>query len=160
MVATGTNPALQLGRGPDHPPAVPVYSDKWVRRTYSSVKSTTAGQTGVDFLQSSFSVPGTKYFVDKLQVWRLGISTNSSEAGLLATFKQGNFTDLGADDVSSTDFGTGTSLAAVTCKVPLGHATGVSTTGTSVLVSCNSATSATGTGTENYVCHLTAWVSL
>lgn len=161
MLATGMNPALQLGKCPDHPPPVPLYGDKWVRRTYSSgVKTSTAGSAGVDFLPNAFGVPGDRYYVDKLQVWRLDLPTGTSEPGLLATFHQGVFTDLGAVEVSGSDFGTATSLPGVTCKVPLGHATGVSTSGTSSLVSCNSASAATGVGVENYVAHLTAWVSI
>lgn len=157
MLATGSNPSLQLGKAPDHPPPVPVYGDKWVLRTYDTVKTATTTGAGVQFLNSSFGVLGSRYFVDKIQVWKLGLSSApNGDQGLLATFKQGLFTDLGDDDVQARDYGTGTSLAGVTCKVPLGHAKGVATSGTSVLVECSAAVG--NASTESFVCHLTAWV--
>lgn len=160
MLATGTNPSLTLGKAPSNPPPVPSYKDKWVKRTYQSFKSAANATGTASFLNSSFGVPGDKYFVDKIQVWRLGFD-NVAEPGLVATFNQGFFTDLGVDAVTAMDFGTGSALPGVTCKVPLGHAVGVSTAGTNSILDVTPAVaSGTQSATANYVAHLTCWVSI
>jgi hypothetical protein len=159
MIATGSNPSLTLGKAPSNPPPIANYSDKWVKRTYSAFKNAGSAIGEASFLANGFNVPGGKYYVDKIQVWRLGFDT-SAEPGIQATFKQGNFTDLGVDDVVGTDYGSGVSLPGVTCKVPLGHATGVSTTSTSPLVESRPVVTATTSQNASYVCHLTCWVSI
>lgn len=157
-MAVGTNPSLQLGRAPAHPAPVPVYSDKWVKRTYSASLTTAAPAQSVDFLASSFSVPGTKFFVDKMQVWKVDPPAGAA-VGLKATFKQGLFTDLGADDVAATDYGTASSLPGVTMKVPVGHAIGVATDGGN-LVTCVPVVPAASGATVAFVAHLTCFVSI
>lgn len=157
-MAVGTNPSLQLGRAPPHPVPVPVYSDKWVRRTYSASLTSAAPAQQVDFAASSFNVPGSKFFVDKIQVWKVDPPAGAA-VGIRATFKQGLFTDLGADDVAATDYGTASSLPGVTCKVPVGHAIGVATDG-GALVTCVPVVLAPTNATVAFVCHLTCFVSI
>lgn len=158
MMATGTNPSLSLGKAPSNPPPVPTYGDKWVKRVYSCFKNATTSTGTAVFTQADFGAPG-RFFVDKFQVWRLGFDT-TAEPGLRARFKQGAFTDLGADDVVSDDYGSGTSLPGVTCKVPLGHAVGVANTGTTSLVEVAPVVSATTSANACYVVHMTCWVSV
>jgi len=156
-IATGQNPSVSVSRGPANPPPVPAYGDKWVKRTYSAVKIATAGSP-VDFLQSSFGVPGT-FYVDKVQAWNLSSSGVSQITGLGATLKQGLITDLGSDDIVGNDFGTANALASVTFKVPLGHAKAVANTGTGVIVSCDAVSPLANTG-GNYLVHLHVWTSI
>lgn len=158
MLAIGANPSLQLGRAPAHPAPVPVYSDKWVRRTYSASLSTAAPAQSVDFTAQLFGVPGAKFFVDKIQVWKVD-PPGSAAVGIRATFKQGLFTDLGADDVAATDYGTASSLPGVTMKVPIGHAIGVAVDAGN-MVTCVPITLAASGATVTYACHLTCFVSI
>jgi len=156
-MAVGQNPSVSISRGPANPPPVPAYGDKWVRRTYSAVKTAVAGSP-VDFLQSSFGVPGV-YYIDKVQAWNLSSTGVNQVTGLGATLKQGLITDLGTDDIVGNDFGSANSLASVTFKVPLGHAKAVANTGTGVIVSCDAVSPLANAG-GNYCVHIHVWVSL
>jgi hypothetical protein len=151
------NPSLTLGIAPPHPTPVPVYSDKWVKRIYSAALTVTTAIKEASFPASAFNVPGP-FFVDKLQAWKVGnINTN---IGLKATFKQGVFTDLGADDVIATDFGTADSLAGISCKVPVGHAISVAT-GANPLVVCAPVVPDPATTTSaTFVVHLHCWIAV
>jgi hypothetical protein len=156
-LAVGQNPSVSVGEAPPHPPPIPSYGDKWVRRVYSAVKvAATSGTT--DFLQSSFGIPGP-YFVDKVHVWSLFSTGNTSVNCLQASFVQGTSTDLGADDVTADDYGTSASLAGVTFKVPLGHAKEVANTGTAVIVKCGAPTGIS-VPSSAFVVHLAVWVAI
>lgn len=155
--SAAVNPSLMIGIAPPNPTPVPIYTDKWVRRVYGAAISTQTAVKEVSFPPSAFNVPG-KLFVDKLQVWKIGDKDNST--GIKATFKQGVFTDLGADDVTATDFGTANSLPGVSCKVPMGHAISVDA-GANPLVVCAPVFPDPSTTTSaTFVCHLTCWVAI
>lgn len=152
-MVTGQNPSVSGTRAPPEPTPVPSYGNKWVKRTYQSTKTETATNGGVSFLNSSFDVPGP-YFVDKVTVWKVGFNG----LGLLARAQPQNYTDLGGSQVGATDYGTGMTLPGVTFKTPVGHAKQMSNSGTTSLVTAN--TAASSTTLETFVCNLTCWVSL
>lgn len=124
---------------------------------YQKTKNTTNTASGsCSFNASDFGIPGT-FFVDKVQVWKL---TQQSGPGITGYFYQANVTDLSGDTVVSTDFGTATSLAGMTYKVPLGHAKGLTASVGAQLIDCNPAIISTSTyPTDSYVCNLHCWVS-
>lgn len=152
MVAVGQNPSTSVSRAPNQPPPVPLYKDKWVKRTYTATKvATAAGAT--NFVVNDFGLPAdTVVYVDKMQFWNL----SASAKGLKATFFNSNATDLGNDSVVAEDWSSLGQCPGVTFKVPLGHAVGVSN-GTA-LGSAESLPS--GTGTFTYVSHLHCWVAV
>jgi len=152
-VATGQNPSVTVGKAGPNPNPVPTYGNKWVHRTYQKVISETAAGSGVLFKSDSFGVTGS-FFVDKMSVWKLGLNG----VGLRANFRQGTSTDLGTDDVTAEDFGSGSSLPGVTFKVPLGHAKEV--TSTTVVELLQADTPNTSSTVEAYVCQLTCWVQI
>jgi len=115
MVATGTNPSVVISRAPIEPPPIPQVKDKWVKRVIEQTVTNLATFPNV-------SVPAELIsgFIDKIQVW--GVDTRSLDV----TFKQGNFTDLGANDIVARDYSSYAQLPGMTIKVPVGHATAVS----------------------------------
>lgn len=151
MVATGSNPSISVGKAPNHPPPVPVYGDKWVRRIYSTRKVPQTGENEVAFTGGDFSIPGN-FYVDKLQIW----NASTVDGILNAKFIQVTTTDLGDDDVAAVDYGTASSMAGITFKVPLGHAKRVTnSTSQNTLVTVTSAKAG-----ATYVVHLHCWVSI
>lgn len=150
------NPSLLLGNAPPQPTPVPVYTDKFVKRTYRAVLTTQTATKEVAFPPSVFNVPG-KFFVDKLQVWKVGGSDLS--VGIKATFKQGNFTDLGADDITATDYGSASSLPGVSCKVPSGHTVSVDPSANNLVVCAPVVPDPTTTKSATFVCNLHCWVA-
>lgn len=154
-MATGMNPSVEVGAAPDHPPPVTNYGEKWVLRTYQAQKTSSSATGGVTFSANDFGLSANNtFYVDKVQVWRLTNTADSS--GLFASFYQQNLTDLGGDALVARDYGTATSLAGMTFKVPLGHAKDVSVGSTS-LVDCNPAYG-TAQG-QTFCAHLHCWVS-
>jgi hypothetical protein len=154
MMATGSNPSVSVGRAPNHPPPVPTYGNKWVKRTYSSVKTNGAAAADLSFSGGEFGIPGTgSFYVDKLQVW----NTSTVDGSINVSFLQGLSTDLGDDPVNVTEYGNAFSMAGVTFKVPLGHAKRVdgSSGSSNNLVTVFSAKAST-----TYVVHLHCWVSI
>jgi hypothetical protein len=153
MVATGTNPSITVGKAPNHPPPVPTYGDKWVKRVYSAVKANGSTIADVVFNGADFAIPGTgSFYVDKLQVW----NASTVDGNITANFSQGTVTDLGDDDVQARDYGNASSMAGVTFKVPLGHAKRVTNSATgSTLVTIKD-----GGVSRTYVVHLHCWVSI
>ena len=115
MVATGSNPSIVVSRAPTEPPPIPSSKDKWVKRIISATTLLTASVAGVCVVPADL-VGG---FIDKIQVW--GVDTRA----IVVTLKQGNFTDLGADDIVADDYSSYAQLPGMTFKVPVGHATEV-----------------------------------
>lgn len=115
MVATGSNPSIAISRAPIEPPPIPASKDKWIKRIIAS--TTSLGTGGTDIVVPADLVGG---FIDKIQVW--GVDTRS----VTVTFKQGNFTDLGADDIVASDYSSYAQLPGLTVKVPVGHAIEIS----------------------------------
>lgn len=157
-MATGQNPSISVGSAPDHPPPVTIYGERWVQRTYQATQTATLTATGgVAFNSNMFGIPGN-FYVDKVQIWKL---TQNSGPGIMGFFYQNTTTDLGGDTVVSTDYGTATSLAGMTFKVPLGHAKLVTASSSTALVDCNPAIIKPAPyGLDSYVCHLHCWVSI
>lgn len=151
------NPSLMLGTAPPNPTPVPAYTDKWVRRIYSAALTTQTAVKEVSFPPSAFNVPG-RLFVDKLQVWK--VSDKGTSVGIKATFKQGVFTDLGADDVIASDYGSASSLPGVTCKVPMGHAISVDASANPLVVCAPVFPDALTTTSATFVCHLHCWIAV
>lgn len=157
-MATGGNPSIEVGVAPDHPPPVTTYGEKWVQRTYQATQTATSTATGgVAFNANMFAIPGT-FFIDKVQVWKL---TQNSGPGITGFFYQNIATDLGGDTVVATDYGTATSLAGMTFKVPLGHAKSYTASVGGAIVDCNPAIVRPAPySLDTYVCHLHCWVSI
>lgn len=154
-MATGSDPTVHVGPAPDHPEPCPLYGEKWVHRRYQAVLTASSSSVtgGVTFKGADFSLPGS-FFVDKVQVWKL--TQVSGKPGLFAFFYTVKNTDLGGNAVTATDYGTATSLAGMTFKVPDGHAVEVDDLNQS-LVDCNPAV---GTDKETYCCNLHCWVRI
>lgn len=152
MVAVGQNPSVSVSKAPVEPPPVPSYKDKWVKRVYRSVKTSTSSST-VSFSVSDFGLPtDTVVYVDKVQLWNL----TANARGMNGTFHLNTTTDLGNDDVVASDFSSLGQCPGMTFKVPTGHAKGVSNS--SVIADMENlfgGTSVFGTG----VCHLHCWVA-
>lgn len=151
------NPSLMLGSAPSNPTPVPVYTDKWVRRTYAAALSVQNPLKEASFPPSVFNLPG-RFFVDKMQVWKVG--DNDTSVGIKATFKQGVFTDLGVDDVIATDYGTSSSLPGVSCKVPAGHAVSVAPEADILAVCAPVFPDASTNTSATFVCHLHCWIAI
>ena len=151
------NPSLQLGNAPPQPTPVPVYTDKFVKRVYRAVLTTQTATKEVSFPPSAFNVPG-KFFVEKLQVWKVGGDAKS--VGIKATFKQGNFTDLGADDITATDYGSANSLPGVSCRVPMGHAVSVDPSANNLVVCAPVVPDPSTSTSVTFVCNLRCWVAV
>lgn len=150
------NPSLMLGIAPPQPTPVPVYTDKFVKRTFRAVLTTQTATKEVSFPPSAFNVQG-KFFVDKLQVWKVGGSDKS--IGIKATFKQGVFTDLGADDITATDYGSASSLPGISCRVPMGHTVSVDPSANTLVVCAPVVPDASTATSATFVCNLHCWVA-
>jgi len=141
MVATGSNPSIVVSRAPTEPPPIPGTKDKWVKRIISQTVTNLATFPNV-------SVPADLIsgFIDKIQVW--GVDTRA----LNVTFKQGNFTDLGQNDIIASYYSSYAQLPGMTVKVPVGHATAVSGAANFSLMTV------TAPLPETLVIHYHAWI--
>jgi hypothetical protein len=158
-VATGEMPSISVGPAPDHPPPATSYGETWVMRTYQSSKTATSATGGVTFGSSDFGLSASDtFFLDKVQIWRLTNTATSS--GIAGFFYQQNSTDLGGDVVIARDYGTATSLAGMTFKLPLGHAKSISAGSTSSAVSIVDCNPAYGVELATYCCQIHCWISI
>jgi len=155
-MATGQNPSITSGRAPANPQPIPIYGDKWVRRTFSAQGAANEG-TGVLFSPASFGIPVGNYFIDKMQVWNTAPATG---AGIKALFKTALTTDLGTDTVQVLDYGSATSLAGVSFKIPVGHAKLLSSTDSNSILDVDVAQVLNSANKVNFVCHAHCWVQI
>jgi len=158
MVATGQNPSIVIGKAPSNPPPVSKYSDKWVKRVYSSSPLSVPTSAVVDVKISQLFpglTSGSTVFFDKIQVWNTN-RLNNCRVGLLPE----PITDLGlVDTIEVDDYGTSSALSGTTFVIPLGHAKQVTSSSTVSILSLNGATgNETFTGT--YVVHSHVWVQI
>jgi hypothetical protein len=159
MVATGQNPSISIGKAPSNPPPVPRYSDKWVKRVYSSNPIAVAlANTSVD-VDINLLFPGlpanSTVFFDKIQVWNTDRLSNC-RVGLLSN----PITDLGVvDTILVDDYGTSSDLSGVTFVIPLGHAKQVISSSTTNVLQFNAGAS-TNSFVGTYVVHSHIWVQI
>lgn len=144
---------VQIGPAPPQPTPVPQYGSKFVRRVYQTLKTETSASSGVEFLNSSFGIPGY-YYIDKLSVWKVGLNGT----GMEAQFNPANAMENNPQPVKVNDFGSGTSLPGVTFKVPVGHAKQLPSTGSTILLSCKPVVGSSTT--ETFVANLYVWVQI
>lgn len=158
--ATGAMPAITVGPAPDHPPPATSYGETWVMRTYQAqLTSTNTATGGVTFKSSDFGLSASDtFYLDKVQIWRLTNTATSS--GIAGFFYQTNTTDLGGDAVVARDYGTATSLAGMTFKIPLGHARSITASSSSSAVSIVDCNPAYGNELATYCCQIHAWISI